>query len=78
MHSLLTRANNVFFFGIAVLFALAFSAALTTSWMPSAAAVHRFDVAQLKSLRVQRELQRNGRRVPRDRAIVSFNLDAGA
>jgi len=47
-------------------------------WSPSPVALNHLRIAEVKALVAQQEDSRTGRRIKRDRAIVTFDLDAGA
>jgi hypothetical protein len=74
MISLWTRANAVFFYALSVLMALACGSAVTALWIEAKPVVNVLGVHKVLTLRPQQE---SLKRSAQDRAILTFNLDAG-
>ncbi len=75
MISLWTRANAVFFYSLSVLLCLACGSALTALLLDATPVVRVLGVHKVLTLRPQQE---SLKRSAQDRAILTFNLDAGA
>ena len=76
MITLWTRLNAVFFYATTVLVFLGLGTAVTTLWLPSKPVVSQLRISKLLTLRPQQESIR--RPDLQDRAIFTFDLDAGA
>ena len=76
MITLWTRLNAVFFYAVTVLVFLGLGSAVTTLWMQSHPVVSLLRINKLLTLRPQQESIR--RPDTQDRAIFTFDLDAGA
>jgi hypothetical protein len=74
MISLWTRLNAVFFYAVTVLVCLACGSAITALWLPSTPILRELQVNQIKTLRTQQE---SLKRPSVDRAIMTFDMDAG-
>ena len=74
MISLWTRLNAVFFYAVTVLVCLACGSAITALWLPSQPILRELQVNQIKTLRTQQE---SLKRPSVDRAIMTFDMDAG-
>ena len=75
MISLWNRLNAVFFYAVTVLVFSACGSAITALWLPASPILRELQVNQIKTLRTQQESMR---RPAVDRAILTFDLDAGA
>ncbi len=75
MISLWTRANAVFFYSLSVLLCLACGSAVTALLLDATPVVRVLGVNKVLTLRPQQE---SLKRSAQDRAILTFNLDAGA
>ena len=75
MISLWTRANAVFFYALSVLLCLACGSAVTALFLEATPVVRVLGVNKVLTLRPQQE---SLKRSAQDRAILTFNLDAGA
>ena len=76
MITLWTRLNAVFFYATTVLVFLGLGTAVTALWLPSKPVVSQLRISKLITLRPQQESIR--RPDLQDRAIFTFDLDAGA
>ena len=76
MITLWTRLNAVFFYAVSALVFLGLGSAVTTLWMEPSPVVSRLRINKLLTLRPQQESIR--RPDLQDRAIFTFDLDAGA
>lgn len=75
MISLWTRANAIFFYALSVLLCLACGSAVTALWIEPKPVIRVLGVNKVLTLRPQQE---SLKRSAQDRAILTFNLDAGA
>ena len=76
MITLWTRANAVFFYATTVLVFLGLGTAVTAFWLESKPVLNVLRLNKLLTLRPQQESIR--RPDQQDRAIFTFDLDAGA
>ena len=76
MITLWARLNAVFFYAVTVLVCLGLGTWVTTLWMEAHPVVSRLRINRLLTLRAQQQSIR--RPEQQDRAIFTFDLDAGA
>lgn len=74
MHSLWSRANAIFFYGVTVLLILAFASSFTTLWFTPVYDVKVLRFNDLKTIRSMFEQQSRG--ASTDRALFTFDLEA--